>query len=45
MEDQEKGREESLKNAIMALKGIVDPTVIAERFKNVAGSGYGHLGH
>lgn len=29
----EKGMEEGLKNAVAALKGVLDPTVIAERFK------------
>ena len=29
----EKGREETLKANIAALKGVIDPTVIAERFQ------------
>lgn len=32
MEGREESRAEGLKDAIMALKGIVDPAVIAERF-------------
>ena len=36
-EGREEGRvegiEEGLKKAVMALKGVLDPTVIAERFK------------
>lgn len=33
MDDPEKGRTEALKDAIMALRGIVDPAVIAGQFK------------
>ena len=32
-EGREEGREETLKENIAALKGILDPAVIAERFK------------
>ena len=45
LDERKLGCLEGLEDAVAALKGILDPEVIAERFKNASGSGVGHFSY